>query len=61
LEQVKASILIFKVDPILDKLEKCETAGAHSSATLSEQQRPPVPNAATAAPQFHRHHRPGRK
>jgi hypothetical protein len=37
LEQYEAPILIFKVEPILDKLEKSETAGAHPSAALSEQ------------------------
>jgi hypothetical protein len=42
LEYIKASILILKFEPILNKLEKSETVGAHSLAALSEQRRPPV-------------------
>jgi hypothetical protein len=38
---IKAPILIFKVKPVLNKLEKSITAGAHPSAALSEQRHRP--------------------
>jgi hypothetical protein len=38
---VKAPILIFKVKPVLNKLEKSITDGAHPSAALSEQRHRP--------------------
>jgi hypothetical protein len=54
LEQDKTPILIFKFEPVLDKLEKnSETTGAHPSAARSEQWHSPCRPSSDCG---HRHH-----